>query len=231
MKKIAISQSNYIPWKGYFDLINMVDDFILYDDMQYTRRDWRNRNRIKTPLGTKWITIPVEVKGKYFQKINETIVSDNNWSKNHWTQIKQNYSNSKYFAFYKEELESLYLNSNEIYLSKINYEFIKLICNFLDIETNIIFSSDFVLVDGKTDKLVDICSQLNANVYVSGPSAKNYLEEDKFCINNIEVEWINYNGYKEYNQLFSPFCHEVSILDLIFNEGSNSKKFMKSFEE
>ena len=82
MKKVAILQSNYIPWKGYFDLINMVDEFILYDDMQYTRRDWRNRNKIKTPQGLQWLTIPVEIKGKFFQKINETKVSEKDWAKN-----------------------------------------------------------------------------------------------------------------------------------------------------
>ena len=84
MKKIAILQSNYIPWKGYFELINMVDEFILYDDMQYTRRDWRNRNKIKTPQGLQWLTIPVEIKGKFFQKINEIKVSEKDWAKKHW---------------------------------------------------------------------------------------------------------------------------------------------------
>ena len=83
MKKIAILQSNYIPWKGYFDIINMVDEFVLYDDMQYTRRDWRNRNKIKTPNGLQWLTIPVQVKGKYLQKIKETKISEKKWTKNH----------------------------------------------------------------------------------------------------------------------------------------------------
>ena len=102
MKKIAISQSNYIPWKGYFDLINRVDEFILYDDAQFTRRDWRNRNKIKTPNGTQWLTIPVDVKGRYLQKINETKVSDKKWAIKHWKQIKQNYFKAKYFTKYKD---------------------------------------------------------------------------------------------------------------------------------
>ena len=91
-KKVAIIQSNYIPWKGYFDIINKVDEFILYDDAQYTRRDWRNRNKIKTPQGLKWMSIPVKVKGKFFQKISETKVSDTTWYKNHLALLKQNYS-------------------------------------------------------------------------------------------------------------------------------------------
>ena len=114
MKKIAISQSNYIPWKGYFDLINKVDEFILYDDAQFTRRDWRNRNKIKTPNGLQWLTIPVDVKGKYFQKINETRISDKNWGVKHWHQIKQNYSKARSFKKYKDIFEKLYLDCKQI---------------------------------------------------------------------------------------------------------------------
>lgn len=103
-KKIAILQSNYIPWKGYFDLINLVDEFILYDDMQYTRRDWRNRNRIKTANGERWLTIPVEVKGKYFQKIKDTVVSDAAWNRKHWDSIVHSYSRAGYFGKYKKRV-------------------------------------------------------------------------------------------------------------------------------
>src|SRR5437868_14961880 len=92
MKRVAILQSNYIPWKGYFDLIAAVDEFILYDDMQYTRRDWRNRNQIKTPAGIQWLTIPVEVKGKFHQRINETQVSDPDWPRHHWRTLELNYA-------------------------------------------------------------------------------------------------------------------------------------------
>nr|MBU9918948.1 WbqC family protein [Fusobacteriaceae bacterium] len=114
-KKIAILQSNYIPWKGYFDLINMVDEFILYDDMQYTRRDWRNRNKIKTPQGLQWLTIPVEIKGKFFQKIKDTRITDKKWNIKHWRTISQNYSKAKYFKDYKDIFEELYLACDEEY--------------------------------------------------------------------------------------------------------------------
>ena len=106
IKKVAIIQSNYVPWKGYFDIINKVDEFILYDDVQYTRRDWRNRNKIKTPNGLHWLTIPVEVKGKYNQKIKDTIISEFNWTKKHWNAIKFNYANSKYFFEFKDFLKN-----------------------------------------------------------------------------------------------------------------------------
>lgn len=231
MKKIAILQSNYIPWKGYFDIINMVDEFILYDDMQYTKRDWRNRNRIKTPQGLKWLSIPVEIKGKYYQKINETKISDDSWSINHWAQIKRNYSKAKYFNKYKDIFEELYLNCSSKYLSEINYQFIKLINEILNIDTKIRFSHEFNLVEGKTERLLNICKDCKADIYLSGLSAKSYFNEEIAKKENIKVEWMEYSGYKEYEQLYPHFSHEVTILDLLFNEGENIKKYMKSFND
>ena len=217
MKKVAISQSNYIPWKGYFDLINKVDEFILYDDAQFTRRDWRNRNKIKTLNGLQWLTIPVDVKGKYFQKIKETKISDKNWGMKHWQQIKQNYSKARYFKKYKDMFAELYLNCNEEYLSKINYKFIITINQILGIKTKIKFSDEFEICGNQTEKLLNICKQCEANIYISGPAAKNYFDEQLAKKNNIQVQWMNYSNYDEYEQLFPPFEHGVSILDLIFN--------------
>jgi hypothetical protein len=230
MKKIAILQSNYIPWKGYFDIINMVDEFVLYDDMQYTKRDWRNRNKIQTINGLKWLSIPVEVKGKYHQKISETKVSDKEWGKKHWATIKQNYSKAPYFEEYKDIFEALYLNNTEEHLSQINYKFIIAINKILGINTKIRYSSEFNLVDGQTEKLLGICKECNASTYLSGNSAKSYFDEELAINENIKVEWMEYSGYKEYNQLYRPFEHGVTILDLIFNEGNNASKFMKSFK-
>lgn len=229
MKKIAILQSNYIPWKGYFDIINSVSEFILYDTEQYTRRDWRNRNKIKTTTGIVWITIPVEVKGKYYQKIQETKIANKKWQKDHWKTILQNYSKAQHFKDYKEMFENLYLNSKEEYISEINYKFILAINQILGIPTRIRWSSEFKLEGEKSEKLVSICKQLNATHYLSGPSARNYLNEELFNREGIQVEWMDYSGYPEYNQLYPPFVHEVSILDLIFNEGPNATKYMKSF--
>jgi len=230
-KKIAISQSNYIPWKGYFDLINMVDEFVLYDDMQYTRRDWRNRNKIKTANGSRWLTIPVEVKGKYFQSIKDTKVSDSSWSEKHWNIIKQNYSKAKYFNDFKEIFEPLYLSGSEESLSLINYKFILAINEILNINTKILWSSDFDLADGKTERLLGLCKDCKATEYISGPAAQGYLDESLFEEENIKVSWMEYNGYLEYTQLYPPFEHAVTVLDLIFNEGPNAVKFMKSFKE
>jgi hypothetical protein len=230
MKKIAILQSNYIPWKGYFDLINMVDEFVLYDDMQYTKRDWRNRNKIQTSQGLKWLSIPVEVKGKYFQKISDTKINEKNWSKKHWETIKHTYAKAPYFKDYKDIFEALYLHNNEEYLSQINYRFIIAINQILGIDTKIRWSSEFDLVEGQTEKLLGICKDAKADIYLSGPAAKNYFDEELAKKENIEVEWMNYSGYPMYNQLNEPFVHGVTILDLIFNEGANATKFMRSFK-
>ena len=229
MKKIAIVQSNYIPWKGYFDLINMVDEFVIYDDMQYTRRDWRNRNKVKSPHGVKWLSIPVEVKGRYDQRINETIVSDADWSKKHWQTLVQYYSKTPFFKDYKNIFEEFYLESNERFLSKINLSLISIVCEILGITTSIRSSSEFTLDEGQTEKLLGICIQSEADVYVSGPAAKDYFDKELFEKKGIAVDWINYSGYKEYRQLNPPFDHSVTILDLLFNEGENANKFMKSF--
>jgi hypothetical protein len=228
-KRVAIVQSNYIPWKGYFDLINLVDEFILYDDMQYTRRDWRNRNVIKTPNGPIWLTIPVDVKGKYFQQIKDTTISDPSWGKKHWTSIVHNYSKAKHFPTYKDLFENLYLNSDERFLSRVNYLFLTTICEILNIKTKISWSMDYNPAAGKTERLVDLSKQAGAGEYVSGPAAKDYLEEDLFKAEGISLRYMDYSSYPEYNQLSPPFIHQVSIIDLIFNEGPEARKYMKSF--
>jgi hypothetical protein len=228
-KRVAIVQSNYIPWKGYFDLINSVDEFILFDDMQYTRRDWRNRNKIKTPQGTAWLTIPVDVKGKYFQKIRDTITSDPNWTQAHWKSIRQFYSRSRYFADYREILETLYLGCQETSLSLINHRFLAALCGILGITTKLTWSMDYSMTEGKTERLVSLCKQAGAGVYVSGPLARDYIDADMFEKENIDLVFFDYGGYPEYNQPYPPFVHDVSIVDLLLNEGPAATQFMKSF--
>jgi hypothetical protein len=228
-KTIAVVQSNYIPWRGYFDLINSVDEFILYDDVQYTIRDWRNRNIIKTSSGTLWLTIPVEVKGKYFQKIKDTRISDPNWRRRHWATIVHSYSRAKYFPMQKELFEQLYLQAEDELLSEINYRFIVAICRILGISTTISWSMDYNLIGDKTERLVDLCKQSGATKYLSGPSAKAYLDEELFRKEGIAVSYMDYSGYREYLQLYPPFQPQVSIIDLIFNEGSQATDYMKSF--
>ena len=229
MKKVAISQSNYIPWKGYFDAIHTVDEFILYDDMQYTKRDWRNRNRIKTAHGLEWLSIPVQVKGRFTQKINETLVSDPSWGRSHWSSIRLSYARAPYFDRYRERFERLYSELEDRNLSVINRKFIDAVCEALGITTRIGSSSDYTLVDGKTERLVDLCRQVGATDYYSGPTAREYIDPERFREAGIELHFFDNTGYREYPQLWGKFEHAVTVLDLIFNTGPDAPNYMKSW--
>lgn len=228
-RKLAVNQSNYIPWKGYFDLINSVDEFVIYDDMQYTKNDWRNRNKIKTLNGVIWLTIPVK-QYKLSQRIDETEVAKDNWAKKHWFTIIFAYSKAKYFNHYRKTFEELYLNITTDNLSEINYIFLRKICEILSIKTKLSWSKDYKLSGDKSERLVQLCEKLNIDHYISGPAAKVYLDLESFHKKNINVEFYDYSNYPEYNQLYGAFTNEVSILDLIFNEGENAVKYMKSFK-
>jgi hypothetical protein len=226
-KKVAIVQSNYIPWKGYFDLIAAVDEFILYDDVQYTRRDWRNRNQIKTPQGLQWLTVPVKVKGKYHQTIRETEIDDVDWAKAHWKSLCQNYRRAKHFEAIAQELEPLYLQTEHSHLSKLNRMLIEWVCSKLAIRTRITNSWDYQLIDGKTERLADLCAQAGAGEYISGPAARGYIDESIFAEQGIKLTWFNYTGYPEYPQLWGDFIHTVSVVDLLFNCGDGASRYMR----
>lgn len=226
-KKVAVVQSNYIPWKGYFDLIASVDEFILFDDMQFTRRDWRNRNRIKTPDGLKWLTVPVSTKGKYHQLIRETEIDGDDWATKHWLSLELNYRRAPHFDEIATWLKPLYLDSGHVNLSALNRLFIESINHYLGIDTVISNSWDYRLVDGKTERLISLCEQAGGSEYVSGSMAKDYLDADKFDQRDIRLTWFNYSGYPEYPQQWGEFAHHVSILDLLFNCGSEARNYMR----
>lgn len=228
LKRVAISQSNYIPWKGYFDMIASVDHFILYDDVQFTRRDWRNRNRIKTPQGLTWLTVPVLAKGKYFQSIKETQIDGTSWAAKHWRSLESNYARARHFQIMADIFRPLYDGNMPTFLSDLNSQFIRETCKFLNIDTVIESSVDYDLLEGKNEQLLDLCKKLNADIYVSGPAARNYLDTALFSSNNIQVEWFDYSDYPVYDQLWGEFEHGVSILDVISNTGPYSSNYMKN---
>jgi hypothetical protein len=228
-KAVAIVQSNYVPWKGYFDLMNSVDEFVLFDDTQYTRRDWRNRNRIKTPAGPAWITIPVNTKGRYLDHIRRIMVSDDSWPQHHWKTIRANYARAEAFDTYGAEFERLFEQCRIAQLSAINRYWIEAVCGLLGIRTKLSSSADYVLLGDKTERLVGICKQAGATVYVSGPSARGYIDPTQFQEAGIDLTYFDYSGYPEYTQLFPPFDHHVSILDLLLNEGAAARRYMLSF--
>jgi hypothetical protein len=222
MKRVAILQSSYIPWKGYFDLIAGVDEFIVYDDVQYTKNDWRNRNRIKTQTGTAWLTIPVLFKGRFGQRISAAEIGDPRWAARHWKSLQTCYARADSFPALEPAIRDLYERAaGEQFLSSVNQLFLCTLCNLLRVATRITRSSDYELSGGRTERLVHLCEQAGAAEYLTGPSARAYLEEEQFATRGIAVRWMSYAGYPEYRQLHAPpFVHEVSILDLLFNVGA-----------
>jgi hypothetical protein len=216
-KSVAILQSNYIPWKGYFDIISSVDEFIIYDDVQYTKNDWRNRNQIKTSAGLIWLTIPV---GKNISRlIREVELKDSSWQRKHWRSIQQNYRRAPFYHEVARLLEPIYLEQEFSSLSAVNRAFIDAICGYLGIMTKISNSGDYDLRSGKTECLVSLCLQAGASVYVSGPAAKDYIRDDLFDQEGISIRWFDYSGYPEYQQTRGEFTHFVSVIDLLFNCG------------
>lgn len=231
MKKVAILQSNYIPWKGYFDIIDSVDEFIFYDEMQYTTRDWRNRNKIKTQNGLKWLTVPVNGKGCQVTglKISEAKITDNSWIVSHWNSIQLNYAKAPYFKEYKGYFENLYKScENEEFICNVNYKFILGINELLGINTKITYDKDYGLIEGKTERLVDLVKKAGGTEYLSGPAAKDYIVKECFDKENIKLSWMDYSGYREYPQLFPPFEHGVTVLDLIFNTGKDAINYIRN---
>jgi hypothetical protein len=225
MKKVAILQSNYIPWKGYFDIIAAVDEFIFYDEVQFTKNDWRNRNQIKTPSGLCWLTVPVG--RRISRRICDVSVQDNSWQEKHWKTLLSNYGRARHFDEVAAWLVPFYLDHQHENLSGLNQSLIKAVCDYLNISTILTSSKAFSLAGDRSEKLLHICQQAGACTYVSGPSAACYLDERLFEESGIKVEWFNYSGYPVYPQLWGEFVHNVSVLDLIFNCGNASSNFMK----
>lgn len=225
MKTVAVIQSNYIPWKGYFDIIHDVDLFLFYDDVQYTKRDWRNRNKIKTPQGPCWLTIPVG--SSMSRLVCEVEPVHSRWAEKHWSTIKQTYSKTSYFKQYQDFFEYVYLEKEWTNLSELNQFLIRTISvDFLAIKTEFKDSREFVVIDQKLDRLINLLQKVGAAAYVSGPSAKTYIDEEVFAESGIELIYKDYSGYPIYPQLFPPFEHNLSVLDLLFNCGPDAPYYI-----
>ena len=225
---MAIVQSNYIPWRGYFDLIGLADEFILLDDVQYTQRDWRNRNRIKTSNGTTSLTVPVEVKGKHGQLINRTTASDPGWAGRRLASFQRSYRAAPCYDQYGRWLAELYNSCTAQRISDIDEHFIRGICAALGLNIPITRASDYSVRGRKSERLLALCRQASADVYPSGPAARGYLDTDLFLRHGIQVRWMDYSGYRPYRQMYGEFVPDVTILDLILNEGPNAPSFLKS---
>ena len=224
-KKVAILQSCYIPWKGYFDMIAAVDEFILYDDVQFTKNDWRNRNKIKTPKGVEWISVPVGQDIR--RRIRDVELPSNQWEEKHWKMLESNYRRAPHFEEVAALFEPLYRQRQHTRLSELNRELIETVCAYLSITTKISNSWDYKLIDGKTERITDLCAQTGGTEYISGPAAKDYIQERLFTERGIMLTWFDYADYPQYPQLWGEFTHGVTILDLLFNCGKDAPRYMK----
>jgi len=225
--KGVILQPNYIPWYGYFELIKEADIFVFLDDVQYTRRDWRNRNKILTKDGdVQWLTVPVIKESRDTLLIKETKIDNSqDWAKKHFSTLKQNYSNTPYWHDYSDLLKHLYSLNYET-IDDLDISFIKSIAKILNLDTKFVKSSSYDSVGSKDNKLVDLCKKIGISTYISGPSAMNYIDERNFDHNNIHLRYFEYKmlTYKQvHSKIFFP---NVTVLDLLFNCGDKSCKYI-----
>lgn len=230
-KNVVVLQSNYIPWKGYFDLIHDADVFIFYDDVQFTKNDWRNRNKIKNPQGTTWVSVPVGADEN--RLICDVEIKDASWQTKHWKTILQNYGKCPHFSRYHDFFEDIYLGRNWKYLSGLNQHLIRTISHdLLGLTTTFRDSREFYASGQKLDRLLELVTEAGADRYVSGPAAKDYIDDpSRFTDSGIELVWKDYSGYPEYPQRYPPFEHGVSILDLLFNVGPDAPWYIWGWRE
>jgi len=229
MKKVAIIQSNYIPWKGYFDMIRNVDLFIFYDHVQFTKYDWRNRNYIKAPEGLRLLTVPC---GRDInRKIYEVEPVTSHWQKDHWNSIIHCYRRTPHFKEFAPFFEEIYLSKIWKNLSEFNQYLIQRIATEI-LKANTIFedSRKYDIQNFKEKGVFEILDKCGADIHLCGPSAKSYITDEFLASMPSKFIWMDYDNYKEYPQLFPPFEHKVSILDLIFNTGFDAVNYMKNLD-
>lgn len=230
MNKVAVIQSNYIPWKGYFDIINDVDLFVFYDNVQYTNRDWRNRNKIKVSQGTQWLTVPVQASRDML--ICDVTIASSDWAANHYKTLLHQYAKAPYFKDFKPLLEYVYLEKTWENLSELNQFLIKHISvDILGMTTKFEDSRKYQVQGQKLDRLVHLVKQTGADLYVSGPAAKDYIDQKSFMDEGIDLVYKDYSNYPEYSQFHPPFDHYVTILDLLFHTGPDAPYYIWGWRE
>lgn len=213
--KAVILQSNYIPWRGYFDLIQSSDIFVFYDVVKYTKNDWRNRNRIKTSNGLQWVTIPVGSTAVKM-RIDEVRLPNGEWRVDHMNKLRAAYSKGKFYH-QLEELMGEHLFGDSSHLSQLNQRIIKSIVKRMGVSTTFVDAKDLNISGDRVQRLLNILSDVGATEYISGPAARGYLSgwEQVFHDGGIKLTFKEYLGYPEYDQLYSPFEPSVSIVDLV----------------
>ncbi len=231
MKKLAVLQSNYIPWKGYFDIIHDVDEFIFYDEVQFTKNDWRNRNKILTPQGEVWLTVPVGMN-KIHRAIVDVQIKDSSWQRKHFKTLEMAYHKAPHWKRYEDFLASVYLEKTWTYLYELNRFLIEHIArDFLGVTTKFTDSRDYPTHGVKHEKLLSLVKAAQADLYLSGSAAKDYIVAEDYAAAGIRLVWKDYSNYPAYPQRggggSSGFVtHYVSVLDLLFNVGDDAPYYI-----
>jgi hypothetical protein len=224
--RVAILQPSYLPWIGYFDQIAKVDQFVFLDNIQFTRRDWRNRNKIRTAQGWSWLTVPVIQKNRFAQTLLETqIDSSSNWRTKHLNAIRHNYIKTEFFDLYFPKIETI-INKDWDLLVDLCLELTENLKNWLSISTPTVRSSDLNISEKKGDKILALCRKLKATHYLTGDLAKDYLNESEFLSYNIRLEYHNYK-HPPYLQRYPEFVPYMSVVDLLFNQGEKSLEILQ----
>lgn len=219
--KIGILQPGYLPWLGFFEQMYHSDVFIIYDDVQYDKHGWRNRNRIKTANGVQWLTVPVLSSGKNKPLIRDIRINNStNWRKKHLASITANYSKALYFQDYISIFQEV-LNREWDYLFDLDMTFIELLCGVLGLERKVVYSSELNVPGDRIMRLINICKYFGADVFYEGQAGKAYLDEELFKNEGITIEYQDYQ-HPVYQQLYGDFEPYLSVVDLLFNEGPNS---------
>jgi len=223
--KVGIIQSNYLPWRGYFDFIDEVDLFIFYDDVQYTHRDWRNRNLIKTKDGLCWISVPV-IHDRNTLVNTAKIDYSQRWAEKQIKTISLAYNKAEYFKLYSDNLFELMLGKYES-ISDLNIQLIKYLMKSLGISTHTRLSSEFNIEGNKYERPLNILKHIGADSYLSGPAARPYTDSKKYFEAGIQLQFKSYD-YSPYQQLWGTYEPNLSIIDLLFNCGPESYSLIKS---
>ena len=226
---LSAHQPVYLPWLGLFHKISLADCFCIFDIAQYQKSDFNNRNKIKTANGPLLLTVPVNAKGRFADQIKNTKIANDQWKTQHFKAIYYNYKKAPFFNNYIGELEAIYLGKQYEYLTELNTAMLKFFLAKLDIKTKIITASDYNFVGKKSDLVLDMCKILNADKIIFGENGKDYIDQDSFTNDGIEIFFQNY-AHPEYKQCFQKggFLSHLSVIDLLFNEGSRSKEIIMS---
>ncbi len=223
---VVVLQPSYLPWLGFFDQMLRSDAFVFYDDVQYDKNGWRNRNRIKTASGPAWLTVPVLQTGRHSQRILDVEIDGKvGWARKHVATIRASYARAPYLARYLPELESV-LTSGTPLLVELDLAVIALLCRWLGIERRVVRSSQLGIEGGQSERLLRICQHFGATRYVSGDAARDYLDVPLFEQNGITVEWQAYQ-HPVYPQLHGEFVPYLSVLDLVLNAGPESLPYIQ----